>query len=128
MGVHTYHGVEILQLAWVKMMFLLFGMYGHFIFKLSIAIDNYSTLCLDDPALQTHCLIQYITVPCCLPAGLAERGHTGKVSEVMCIVPSPQATLAESKGIGAQASFIRGGGGYFGQDPPTQLWTHPPNF
>ena len=23
-----------------------------------------------------------------------------------------------------QASFIRGGG-YFGQDPPTQLWTHP---
>ena len=26
-----------------------------------------------------------------------------------------------------QASFIRGGG-YFGQDPPTQLWTHPPNF
>ena len=20
------------------------------------------------------------------------------------------------------------GGGYFGQDPPTQLWTHPPNF
>ena len=27
-----------------------------------------------------------------------------------------------------QASFIRGGGGYFGQDPPTQLWTHPANF
>ena len=26
-----------------------------------------------------------------------------------------------------QASFIRGGGD-FGQDPPTQLWTHPPHF
>ena len=27
-----------------------------------------------------------------------------------------------------QASFIRGGGGYFGQDPPTQLGTHSPNL
>ena len=39
-----------------------------FFFILSGAISNYSTLCGDVPALHTHCLRLYITVPCCLPA------------------------------------------------------------
>ena len=67
-----------------------------FFFRLSGAIDNCSTLCLDDPALQTHCLRQYITVPCRLPTILTERRHKATVSLVMRSVHSPQATPAES--------------------------------
>ena len=69
---------------------------------LSGAIDNCSTLCFDDPALQTHCLRQYITVPCGLPAILTERGHKAKESPVMCIVPAPQATPAAVQDNGVQ--------------------------
>ena len=63
-------------------------------FTLFGAIDNCSRLCNIVPALQTHGLRQYITVPCRLPAILTERGHKLMVALVMLGMPSLQATPA----------------------------------
>ena len=57
-----------------------------FFLQVSGAIDNCSTLCLDDPALQTLCLRQYVTVPCRLPAIITERGYLAKESPVHVLV------------------------------------------
>ena len=37
--------------------------------------------------------------------------------------------VTQRTGVWEGSGFVyKRGGGYFGQDPPTQLWTHPPDF